>query len=84
MRARPMNVSQEVWDRWFEILRSKTAAERLEMARQMTLSWQRTMFAILRERHPELPDREIWLKLAVRRLGAETVKRVYGRDIDPL
>ena len=84
MRARPLGVSQEVWDRWFEILRSKTAEERLEMARQMTLSYQRELFTIACAQHPDLSDDEIWLKVAARRLGRDVVRKVYGRDVDPL
>jgi hypothetical protein len=83
MRARPMDVSKEVWDQWFEILRSKTGEERWEMAREMTAAWQREMFSIVRAQHPDLSDDEIRLKLAARTLGREVVRKVYGRDVDP-
>lgn len=84
MRARPMDTPKKVWDLQFELLRRKTPEERLEMARQMTLSMQRFAMASLREEHPDLSEDELWLKLAVRRLGRDTVLKVYGRDIDPL
>ncbi|HEX6086528.1 MAG TPA: hypothetical protein VF266_18510 [Thermoanaerobaculia bacterium] len=83
MRARPLDVSKEVWDQWFEVLRRKTPEERLEMGRLMTLSWQREMFAAIRASHPDLPDEEIWRKLAARRLGRDVALKVYGRDIKP-
>jgi len=83
MRARPMDVSKEDWDRQFELYRGLTPEQRLEMARQMTLAWQRNLFNILRAKHPDLSDDEIWLKLAVRRLGRDVVREVCGRDIDP-
>jgi hypothetical protein len=83
MRARPLDTPKKVWDLQFELLRQKTPAERLEMGRQMTLAWQRNMFHVLRAQHPDLPDDEIWLKLAVRRLGRDVVREICGRDIDP-
>lgn len=83
MRARPMDVSKEEWDREFERYRGLTPQQRLEMARQMTLAWQRNMFHVLRAQHPALPDDEIWLKLAVRRLGRDVVRSVCGREVDP-
>ena len=83
MRARPLDTPKKVWDLQFELLRQKTPAERLEMGREMTLAWQRNVFAMLRARYPELSDDEIWLKLAVRRLGRDVVRSITGRDIDP-
>jgi hypothetical protein len=83
MRARPLDTPKKVWDLQFDLLRRKTPEERLEMARQMTLSMQRFVLASLRQEHPELSDDELWLKLAVRRLGRDVVRKVYGRDIDP-
>ncbi|HVE72538.1 MAG TPA: hypothetical protein VNI54_14330 [Thermoanaerobaculia bacterium] len=83
MRARPMDTSKKAWDLQFELLRRKTGEERLEMARQMTLFVQQLAFAGVRQRHPELTDDEIWLKLAAARLGADVLKKVYGRDVDP-
>lgn len=83
MRARPMDTPKKIWDLQFDLLRRKTPEERLEMARQMTLAVQRLAFAGLRARYPDLPDDEIWLKLAAHRLGREVVRKVYGRDVDP-
>jgi hypothetical protein len=36
MRARPLDVSKQDWDREFELYRGLTPEQRLEMARQMT------------------------------------------------
>ena len=83
MRARPLDVSKEDWDRQFELYRGLTPQQRSEMARQMTLAWQRNVFHVLRTSHPDLPEDEIWLKLAVRRLGRDVVREVCGRDVDP-
>lgn len=83
-QARPMDTSKKAWDLQFAILRQKTPEERLEMARQMTLFVQRLAFDGLRAQYPDLPDDELWLKLAARRLGADVVRKVYGRDVDPV
>jgi len=44
----------------------------------LTLMVQELAFTGMRMRHPEASDDEIWLRLAVDRLGAEVVKKVYG------
>lgn len=62
-----------------ESLRRKTPEERLRMAQELTLAVQRISFAGMRERHPELSDDDIWLKLAILRLGEDVVRKVYGR-----
>lgn len=62
-----------------ESLRRKTPEERLRMAQELTLAVQRISCAGMRERHPELSDDDIWLKLAILRLGEDVVRKVYGR-----
>jgi hypothetical protein len=66
-----------------ELLRAMTGEERLRIARELTLGVQQLAFAGLRQRHPDLDDDELWLKLAARRLGVDVVRKVYGREIDP-
>lgn len=83
MRARPLDTPKKVWDLQFELLRRLTPQQRWEIGREMTLAWQRNVFAMLRGQYPDLSDDEIWLKLAVRRLGRDVVRTVTGRDIDP-
>ena len=83
MRARPLDTSKKAWDLQFELFRQQTPEQRFETGRQLTLSLQRNVFAVLRDQHPDLPDDEIWLKLAARRLGRDVVRTICGRDIDP-
>jgi hypothetical protein len=78
-----MDTSPAIWDLQFELYRRLTDTQRLENARQMTLSMQHSLFALVRAQHPDLTDDEIWLKLAVRRLGKDVVRKVTGREIDP-
>ncbi|HEX8251878.1 MAG TPA: hypothetical protein VF846_01930 [Thermoanaerobaculia bacterium] len=63
-----------------DMLRRKSAQERLQMAQTWTIGAQNLAFAAMRQRRPELTDDEIWLKLAGRRLGADVVRKVYGRE----
>ena len=54
--------------------------EKAERVRELTLAVQQLAFAELRQRYPSRTDDELWLLLAARRLGRETVLRIYGRD----
>jgi hypothetical protein len=62
----------------FEMLRGMSPQERLALMTELTLSAQRLAFAGLRLRYPNASDDEIWLRLAARRLGIETVRKIYG------
>lgn len=62
------------------MLRRMSGQERLELASRLTLAIQELAFAGMRERFPNAPDDEIWLRLAARRLGREVVLEVYGFD----
>lgn len=64
-----------------EILRKLMPEQRLEITRQLTLGIQRLAFAALRQQNPGLTDDEIWMELAVRRLGPDLVSRIYGRGV---
>lgn len=66
-----------------ELLRAMSGRERLRIAQELTLGVQQLAFAGLRQRYPDLPDDDLWLKLAARRLGVDVVRKVYGREIDP-
>jgi hypothetical protein len=77
------DTSPEMQAKRDELLRAMTGEERLRMAQELTLGVQRLAFAGLRQRYPDLPDDELWLKLAARRLGVDVVRKVYGREIDP-
>jgi len=53
-------------------------AERARRMRDLTLGACIAPLAGLRSRHPEATDRELLQRLAVLRLGAPLVERVYG------
>ncbi|HEX6100113.1 MAG TPA: hypothetical protein VF432_27620 [Thermoanaerobaculia bacterium] len=77
------DTSPEMQAKRDELLRAMSGEERLRLARELTLGVQHLAFAGLRQRYPDLPDDELWLKLAARRLGVDVVRKVYGREIDP-
>jgi len=53
-------------------------AERARRMRDLTLAACVAALAGLRSRHPKATDQELLLRLAVLRLGAPVVERVYG------
>ncbi|HEX9727937.1 MAG TPA: hypothetical protein VGA37_05495 [Gemmatimonadales bacterium] len=53
-------------------------AERMRRTRELTIAASLAALAGLRRRHPAATDGELLLRLAVLRLGAEVVERVYG------
>lgn len=60
-------------------LREMSELERAEIATGLTLSVQKLAFVGMRERFPQASDDEIWIHLAVSRLGPDMVRRAYGR-----
>ena len=66
----------------FEMLRQMSPQARLALMTELTLSAQRLAFAGFRLRYPNASDDDIWLRLAARRLGHETVRKIYGWQPD--
>ncbi len=66
-----------------ELLRRMSPAEKLRLMTELTWAAEQVALAELRRRHPEASDEELFLRLAVRRLGRDVVRAVYGRDLDP-
>lgn len=60
-------------------LRQMPERERAEILTGLTLSVQQLAFVGMRERFPQASDDELWLRLAVSRLGPEMVRKAYGR-----
>ena len=81
--SRPADTSAAAWEVQTRILREMGPERRLELVRTLTVGAQELAFAELRARYPDMPDDELWLKLAARRLGPDLTRRVYGREVDP-
>ena len=62
----------------FERLRAMSPEERGAILTALTLTVQELALAGLRQRYPAASEEELWLRLAVRRLGADVVQRVTG------
>jgi hypothetical protein len=77
-QSRPLDTSAAADRMQFERLRAMSPEERGEILTSLTLAVQELAIAGLRQRYPEATEDELWLRLAVRRLGADVVQRVTG------
>ncbi len=66
----------------FELLRRMTPEQKGALLTNLTLSVQELAMSGMRERHPHASDEELRLRLAVQRLGEETVRQVWGWQPD--
>ena len=62
--------------------RRMSVAEKLEIVRSASLGIQELALMDIRRRHPNADEREQLLRLASRRLDKETMRRVFGWDVD--
>lgn len=69
--------TMEVWE---EILRGKTAGQRLDTALQLSALTLRMVEAGVRAEFPSASDEEIHLRAAARQLPRETMIAAYGWD----
>lgn len=82
MTSRPLDTSAEAAEIQWKLLREMTPAQRGERMTALTLMVQELAFTGMRMRHPGASDDEIWLRLAVDRLGADVVRKVYGFEAE--
>jgi hypothetical protein len=62
----------------FEGYRRMTPAEKTRRVQELTIAANTLALAGLKQRHPEADRSTLLLRLAVLRLGTETVRRAYG------
>ena len=67
---------------WLEILRNKTAGERIDIALNLTDFAIRMAESGVRARHPEASEREIFLRTTALRIPRDLMIRAYGWDPD--
>ena len=65
---------------WLEILRNKTAGERIDIALNLTDFAIRMAESGVRARHPEASEREIFLRTTALRIPRDLMIRAYGWD----
>ena len=54
-----------------------STVEKAQLVSRMTIAVQELALAGIRERHPDASEREVFLRLAVFKLGPELVRKVY-------
>jgi len=65
-----------------DLLRKKTSRVKLRMVFEMIELGMRLDRHRIRKQYPAASEREVFLRTAVLRLGADMVKRIYGWDPD--
>jgi len=76
--GRAIDTAPEAHAVQLELYRRMTPAEKLRRVSDLTAGACLLSVAGLRQRHPGATEGELLLRLAVLRLGAETVARAYG------
>jgi hypothetical protein len=76
--SRPADTSPAALEAQFAVYRAMSPAQKAARVTELTQSACLFALAGLRERHPGANERELFLRLAVLRLGEELVHRVYG------
>ena len=72
------DTTPEAFEVYAALIAKQSPAERAALTRSLTLTANTLALAGLRMRHPESTEHELLLRLAVLRLGADVVERVYG------
>lgn len=75
---RPADKTSVAWAKQFELYRRMSPAEKAAGVRATTLAVNTLALAGLRQQYPAAGEAELWLRLAVRRLGEELVAQAYG------
>ena len=78
---RPRDTSPEAWEFQMELMRRMTPGEKLQRAFEFSAMLRGFAEAGLRRRYPGADDREIFLRAAHQRLGAELYNKVYGAEL---
>jgi hypothetical protein len=78
---RPEDTSPEAWKVFLELQRRMSPSEKLERAFAYSDFVWRLAEGGLRATYPHASDREIFLRVARQRLGAELFHKVYGEEL---
>ena len=74
----PADTTPDAWAKQFELYRQMSPAQKGRAFRDITLAANTFTLAGLRQRHPNADERELWLRLAVLRIGEDLVAKAYG------
>lgn len=78
MSTPPSDTTPEAREVQLRLLRRLSIAERAQRVSDLTLTANMLALEGLRARHPDATERELFLRLAVARLGPDLVERAYG------
>lgn len=77
---RPADTSPEAWKVFVELQRKIPPGDKMRQVLDYSWFLSKMSEAVLRTEYPESSDSEIFLRIASRRLDADTMKRVYHWD----
>jgi len=77
---RPADTSPEAWKVFLDLQRRMSPAEKLQRTFAYSDFVRRLAEGALRAEYPHAGDREIFLRAAKRRLGADVFHKVYGEE----
>ncbi|HYI94112.1 MAG TPA: hypothetical protein VEX68_11250 [Bryobacteraceae bacterium] len=77
---RPADTSPEAWKVFVDLQRKLTPDTKLQQVFEYSWFLVKMGEAVMKAEHPELTEREVFLRCAARRLNTETMRKVYGWD----
>ncbi len=80
-QARPIDTSEAASRRYFELLRSRSPAQRAIILAGLVRSVRQLATASIKHAHPGASDRELQARVAARLYGSEIAARFYP-DVD--
>jgi hypothetical protein len=78
---RPRDTSPEAWKVLMDLMRKMSPEEKLQRTFEYSAFVRKFGEAGLRQQYPQAGDREIFLRAAHRRLGADLYSKVYGAEL---
>lgn len=78
---RPRDTSPEAWKVLMDLMRKMSPEEKLQRTFEYSARVRGFAEAGLRQKYPQAGDREIFLRAARQRLGADLYAKVYGAEL---
>jgi hypothetical protein len=75
---RPADTSPEAWKVFIDLHRAMAPGEKMRQILDYSWFLFKMSEAVLKAENPEMTDREVFLRVAARRLDEQTMIRVYG------
>lgn len=77
----PRDTSPEAWNVYLDIQRRMSPSEKLRRAFEFSAFVNGLADGVLRQKYPAAGEREIFLRGARQRLGAELFRKAYGNEL---